>query len=213
MNTDKPKSLIYSLFSIPLMVSEEEYNLNISELEYIKNLKSIRTNDDENRRSVESEILESFELSSLKQFCLKWVNFYAHEFLSITKSTEFYLTQSWCNYLDGPGYRDKGDTHQAHMHTNSLISGVFFIQGDKTPIVFHRAESMFPLGFNQVSYDNYYDAYAVDMKVGKLFLFPSTLRHSVAENETNTKRISLAFNTFATGKFGARVDGTWLKLN
>ncbi len=207
MNTDKPKSIIYPLFAIPLMVSEEEYNLNISELEYIKNLRSTRTTDDENRRTIESEILESPELSSLKAFILKWINFYAHEFLFITKSTEFYLTQSWCNYSV------KGDTHKAHMHSNSLISGVFYIQGESTPIVFHRAESMFSLIFDQVSYDNFYDAYKVDMQIGKIFLFPSTLRHSVVENKTNTERISLAFNTFATGKFGAKVDSNWLKLN
>ena len=208
MDTNKSKSVVYSLFSIPLMICEEKYNFNESVLEYIQNLKSNYTTGNKNKRTVDSNILESFELSTLKQFCLKWINFYAHEFLSITDSTKFYITQSWCNYAD------KGDSHVAHMHSNSLISGVFYIQGENTPIVFHRKENMFPLAFNYKTYDlNNCEAYGVDMEVGKLFLFPSTLRHSVFENDTNTERISLSFNTFATGEFGMEVNSNWLKLN
>ena len=84
MDTNKSKSVVYSLFSTPLMISEEEYNLDEKELECIQNLKSNYTTGNENKRTVDSNILESFELSTLKQFCLKWINFYAHEFLSIT---------------------------------------------------------------------------------------------------------------------------------
>ena len=38
---------------------------------------------------------------------------------------------------------------------------------------------------------------------GKLFLFPSTLMHSVAKNKSDVERISLSFNTFIKGQLGS----------
>ena len=214
MDTNEPKSVIYPLFANPLMVCGDQYNTNEDELNYIKNLNNLHhphsfiTPGNENKRTIDSDILESLELSTLKQFCLKWLNFYAHEFLFITKSTEFYITQSWCNY------NATGDIHGRHMHTNSLISGVFYIQGENTPTVFYREKEMFPLKFNYEDYDlNNCEAYVMDAEVGKLFLFPSTMKHSAVENKTNTERISLAFNTWATGEFGTEVNSNWFKLS
>jgi len=56
------------------------------------------------------------------------------------------------------------------------------------------------------------EAYVMDAEVGKLFIFPSNIKHSAAENKTDTERISLAFNTWATGEFGAEKNSNWLKL-
>ena len=213
MDTDKSKSVIYPLFATPIMVCGDQYNTNVDELNYIKNLNNVHhdhsfiTPGNENRRTTNSNILESFELSTVKQFCLKWLNFYVHEFLFITKSTEFYITQSWCNY------NSTGDIHGAHTHSNSLISGVLYIQGKDTPTIFYRENEMFPLKFNYESRDmNNCEAYVMDAEVGKLFIFPSSIKHSAAENKTDTERISLAFNTWATGEFGAEKNSNWLKL-
>ena len=99
------------------------------------------------------------------------------------------------------------------MHSNSLISGVFYVQGQNTPTVFYREAEMFPLKFNYESYDlNNCEAYAMDAEVGRLFLFPSKIRHAAVENKTDTERISIAFNTYATGEFGRETNSNWLKL-
>jgi uncharacterized protein (TIGR02466 family) len=207
MDRDKPKSAIYPLFATPLMYSGEQYKINVNELEYIKSLKTRSPYNKENKRTKSSDVLESLELSTLKQFCLKWISFYAHEFLTITKSTEFYITQSWCNFAS------KGDMHKAHMHSNSLISGVFYIRGENTPLVFHREKDMFALKFNYDKWDmNNCEAYVMEMEAGKLFIFPSSIKHSVFENDTDTERISLAFNTWASGEFGIEENSNWLKL-
>ena len=52
----------------------------------------------------------------------------------------------------------------------------------------------------------------MDAEVGRLFLFPSKIRHAAVENKTDTERISIAFNTYATGEFGRETNSNWLKL-
>ena len=46
----------------------------------------------------------------------------------------------------------------------------------------------------------------------KLFLFPSSLLHSVDTNQSNIERISIAFNTFVKGDLGKAGDYTRLVL-
>ena len=204
MKNKQDKYLIFPLFSTPLVVTDEIYQFKKSELKYIKKLKT--TENTYNRVSLEDQVLKSPELRSLKKHLQKWLHIYAHEFLKIT-DVKLYFTQSWCNY------NSVGDKHHAHHHPNSLVSGVFFIQGNETPIEFTREEKLFPMSVNHKSFDIYNaQTYSINMDAGKLFLFPSSLIHSVKENISNTQRISLSFNTFAKGKFGKRPDRDYLKL-
>ena len=204
MKNKQDKYLIFPLFSTPLVVPEETYQLKKSELKCIKKLKT-RENT-YNRISFEDQILTYPELSSLKKYLKKWLDIYTHEFLRIT-DLKFYFTQSWCNY------NDRGTKHHSHHHPDSLVSGVFYIQGDKIAIKFAREKRLFPLQVNHKSFDIYNaGTYSIELDVGKLFLFPSSLIHSVQENISNTQRISLSFNTFAKGKFGKRPDRDYLKL-
>jgi|TARA_R110002020_G_scaffold219622_2_gene427517 uncharacterized protein (TIGR02466 family) len=204
MKNKQDKYLIFPLFSTPLVVTDEIYQFKKSELKYIKKLKTKANTY--NRVSLEDQVLQSPELRSLKKHLQKWLHIYAYEFLKIT-DVKFYITQSWCNYNSG------GDKHHAHHHPNSLVSGVFFIQGNETPIEFSREKKLFPMQLNHKSFDIYNaQTYSINMDAGKLFLFPSSLIHSVKENISNTQRISLSFNTFAKGEFGKQEHREYLKL-
>ena len=204
MKNKQDKYLIFPLFSTPLVVPEETYQFNKKELNYIKKLKT--TKNSYNRSSINKYLLKAPELSSIKKYLEKWLNIYAHEFLKI-KGVKFYFTQSWCNY------NDRGTKHHSHHHPDSLVSGVFYIQGDKIAIKFAREKRLFPMQVTHKSFDIYNaGTYSIELDVGKLFLFPSSLIHSVQENISNTQRISLSFNTFAKGKFGKRPDRDYLKL-
>ena len=189
---------ILPLFSMPVIISQEEYKFNKKELKFVKSL--AKKPNMLNNYSQNTEVLNSPELSQLKDYLQKWVNIYAHNFLKIKNSvTEFYITQSWCNY------NIKGEGHHFHNHPNSLISGVFYIQGEYCPIEFKRNEKIFPFDFVYDSFDLYNSAsYWVDLEVGKLFLFPSSLVHSVRENMSKKTRISLSFNTFTKGVLGEK---------
>jgi len=49
-------------------------------------------------------------------------------------------------------------------------------------------------------------------EANRLFLYPSTLQHSVTKNKSNVERISLAFNTFIKGFVGDNQQRTRLRL-
>ena len=49
-------------------------------------------------------------------------------------------------------------------------------------------------------------------KAGDLILFPSYLTHSVPKNESNEKRISLAFNYFLEGTLGDSTGQVTLRI-
>jgi len=197
---------IYPFFSSPVMIGEEIYKFSEKEINYVKNLKLL--SNDFNQSSETTFVLENPTLASLKKFILKGINYYTDEVLKIKKdTTKFYITQSWISYTN------PGQCHHLHLHPNSLLSGVFYFQGEKAPIQFHRGERLFPLTFAYEFFNLYNsDSCWVDLEIGKLFLFPSSLRHEVLINKSSIQRISLSFNTFASGEFGHTVRDSHLVI-
>jgi uncharacterized protein (TIGR02466 family) len=110
-------------------------------------------------------------------------------------------TQSWLNF------NPTNTSHERHFHTNSIVSGIVYIRtDDKTGnINFHKPLEKFNMTMNQVKKYNKYNFEHIFFTPlsCQLFLFPSYLNHSVDKNESETTRISLAFNTFYSGSFGA----------
>ena len=198
---------LYYLFAEPLFIYPQPYELKKNELNFIKALdrsslsgiNSISDND---------FVLEEKELQGLKQFCQESVEVYVYEILKVERNIKFYITQSWCNYNRTNEY------HHQHIHNNSIISGVFYIQTDGTRIQFHKGRTSFPIKMifseqNDLNSDILY----FKTEVNRLFLYPSTLEHSVPKNQSDKDRISLAFNTFIKGSVGCnqRKDGLILK--
>ena len=101
-------------------------------------------------------------------------------------------TQSWLNF------NPPGTSHHKHCHGNSIVSGVLYFK--TTPksgaLVLHKREffTIKNSTINNTTFNN--DIYRVFPKEHTLILFPSSLEHSVDNNESDETRISLAFNTF-----------------
>ena len=119
----------------------------------------------------------------------------------VKKDIEIYITQSWINF------NQKNTSHHRHKHINSIISSVIFIKGETCPITFYNSErNLFGnlLSFEDFTVPNENNTSQVyfNNKNGRLFLFPSTLMHSVARNKSDVERISLSFNTFIKGQLG-----------
>ena len=72
---------------------------------------------------------------------------------------------------------------------------------------------MFPikLNFEEYKIENS-TSYWIDMEPHKLFLFPSSLEHSVDNNDSDVTRISISFNTFVKGTFGTELGLDKLEL-
>ena len=93
------------------------------------------------------------------------------------------------------------DFNIPHNHTQSLISGVLYLQAPKDcgDIVFyHPAESLIESFFGKIaepSSEYGYLRYWYPAKVNRIYLFPSWLSHSVeTNNNKKEKRISMSFN-------------------
>jgi uncharacterized protein (TIGR02466 family) len=190
---------LFSLFPVPVFCPDEKYILNNEELDFVKK-QSTYPNIGQNCTTIDTEILNKKELLDLKIFLQKQIDNYAKTVFKIDyNKCQILITQSWINY------NKKGTSHHPHQHPNSLISGVFYIQGNESPIYFQRNEMLFqPLKLPITDYSNYITAenYSFINQKGTMYLFPSNLRHFVEENKSDEIRISLSFNTFVKGQLG-----------
>jgi uncharacterized protein (TIGR02466 family) len=152
--------------------------------------------------TVNQRILDLPELKLVKEEVDDHIETYARDVLKVDKAQQFYLTTSWALR------QNQGDFANSHSHTNSVISGVFYLnQGD---------------GFGRLVFDKPYDnvftktldpsyteftpinsgKWAVEPMANLIVLFPSILKHGVDINKSQDTRYSLAFNYFMKGQFG-----------
>jgi uncharacterized protein (TIGR02466 family) len=199
----------FPLFPIPLHISEA-HAPTPSELATLRN-QSWRPNPGGgNQTSENSHLLDLPELSALRAFLQSQIDLFAHDILAIKRTNRFYITQSWVNI------NAQGTSHHVHLHQNSLISGVYFVEGDNSPIAFMRPPSHQLFGNISLEMERTTPLNAVDCafpnQQHKAMLFPSTTMHFVPEHRAVGPRMSLAFNTFVRGTLGTIRDLTELKL-
>jgi uncharacterized protein (TIGR02466 family) len=139
----------------------------------------------------------------LKKELLFHTNLFAEKYLKV-KNIEFYFLNSWIvkHYPK--------DFAQSHFHSNSLLSGVYYLKTEKSSgdikfIKKYDEQKIFPTSitpdYNEYNYTNS-DKINFSPKEGTVFIFPSSLMHEVTKNNSNNVRYSLAFNVFCKGNFG-----------
>lgn len=203
--------MIESLFPTPVY-KNQDYTMSDKERNLIRHVCGFANlNDGANYTSIERYLFDAYdELKNFKDYCQAQLNHYAYEVLKIDKKQQFYITQSWGN-LNTPG-----TSHHPHIHLNSMISAVYFVTGDSSPILFERNLSsyLFPLcEFTTTQFNEFNsDSWKIDNTKDTLLLFPSSLKHSVPSNKTNDERISISFNSFVKGTIGESQKATELKL-
>ena len=160
-----------------------------------------------NTTSIDNNILENKEMKKLKQFIEKSLKEYFKNIYVPKNDVEPYITQSWCNYTK------ESQFHHKHSHPNSFISGVFYIQADKTKdkIYFYKE------GYQQIKipakeYNTFNsESWWFETGTNDLVIFPSNLSHMV-EKVVGKERISLSFNTFLKGYIGEDIELTGLHI-
>ena len=146
-----------------------------------------------NFRSADTHVLDMPEMQSIRSTVMDRVYQFAWKVISAHPKHAFYITQSWVNFTK------PGQSHYRHMHTNSLISGVLYVQTKREVdrIDFYRVSTAQIF----VSFDHVNNFNALSMSyipnVGDLILFPSALMHGVGPTTGTHTRISLAFNALA----------------
>tara|TARA_B100000085_G_C18352139_1_gene434778 strand:+ start:51 stop:671 length:621 start_codon:yes stop_codon:yes gene_type:complete len=113
---------------------------------------------------------------------------------------EHYITDMWSNILK------PGETHAPHTHSNNLVSGVFYLQSDtdSPAITFFDPRPQTSVLQPQVKKHVKQNStmYYYPAKTNRMILFPSWLEHYVPQNNTNSNRISIAFNVMLRGQVG-----------
>lgn len=188
-----------AIFPIPILRTNIGRELTREELDFFGETEKKLFPNVNNSTSLDKYVLNAPALQSLRAFLMEGVNQYARKIISVSDKVEFYITQSWVNYTN------TGQSHHRHMHTNSLMSGVFYISAVKEfdKLFFYReATPQINVWNNEVNWYNA-DSWFFSVGTGDLILFPSNVQHGVEETAGKHTRISLAFNTFVRGELGS----------
>jgi uncharacterized protein (TIGR02466 family) len=195
---------ITPLFAIPL------YKSTIPEIDLITKKKLMNfeyeiPEDDgapiTHQETDERFILNRPEFSKLKKNIQDKIDHFLYEILEVERSQRWEITTSWVNRAPPGGY------HAMHWHSNSLISGVVYIETNPNSgaICFHKDRSHKNIFTETIRIDfinqNNLNSETLGFKPinNDILLFPSILNHSVSPNESDQDRYSLAFNVFPRG--------------
>ncbi len=197
---------LYGLFPVPLGIFKIQRDITKEEINFL--LSQEKRSNENNTSSSNFNIIESKPLKDIKLFCQQSIIQYISTVYNPKYPIKCRFTQSWANYTE------KNQSHHYHTHQNSFISGVFYLQSDKStaPICFHVPNP----GAYEISTNEHTDfscgARWFEAEAGSLLLFPSSLPHSVQKNNSDTTRISISFNTFLAGRLGEKMALTELYI-
>jgi len=160
-----------------------------------------------NSTSVNNSLLENKTLGKLKTFISNCFNNYAENVLRVKEDVSLDITQSWVNFTK------KGEFHHRHSHSNSYLSGVFYVKADDEldKIMFFKD------GYDQIKLEpkdfniHNSESWFFNVKCNQFAVFPSSLMHMVPPTETE-ERVSISCNTFPKGMFGDTSKLTGLEL-
>jgi len=194
------------IFATPLEKVKFERDLTFEEKNFICNQHKFERNGKFTLQSKNTKLLDNVVLRDLKTFCENSLNKFFEEIYKPSTNVSLKITQSWANYSKN------GQEHFVHIHHNSIISGVFYVntnQNDK--IIFVRNTSMRHFAVETQEYNLWNsDELWFPSEEGILLLFPSSLAHKVPEVIGEKERISISFNSFFSGEIGNELNLTQL---
>ena len=185
------------IFAEPIL--ETKLDIKPEWIEFIKNIDYKRNKLNNGYVSKNYEVLEEEQLKSLKENINNVIKKYTEDYLKI--SNKFKITCSWVMK------HIKNDYAQPHLHKNSIISGIFYLQAKQGSgdLVFTRTNFLSDtFSFDRIN-DNIINTHNVMFKVydGLLLVFPSRIKHGTFKMPfDNYERICLSFNTFITNQIG-----------
>ena len=200
------KMIIQPMFPIPLGCNTIDKALNKKIRECIKNKEYnfIKNGGGGgNSGTTDFNVLDSDELSEVKQVLTDSVNEYFTNITTPGRDVKLYITNSWMNL------NENGESHHFHKHQNSIVSAVLYIdvyEGDSISFTNVRHDLfgnfIFSIGGEPSSWIA--PEWDVHPTNDTLLMFPSNLQHRVKPrpNTCRGKRISLSFNTWFKGTIG-----------
>ena len=195
MDYSKDEMRIHSLFPTP--IGETVRKVTSKEKEFFEKLQNEpRTKNQGNTFTQDNHVLDKSELYDLKIDLTDIVNNYFKTVYKPKFDAELYITISWVNYTETKQW------HHAHSHSNSIISGVYYIETDESDRIFFNSPNVDSLGLKIKSKEfNHWNSsdWWWETPKDNVLLFPSSLVHRVEPTTNKNVRVSLAFNTFIRG--------------
>ena len=192
--------VIVPIFPIPVLLNNINRNFTSEEVECAYDYERDVFLNTSNSTTNNLYVLNDPRLSNVKLFIESILRDYLIAIYNPInpEGLKLSITQSWFNYTK------KEQSHHQHHHPNSIISGCLYFNADRNvdKIMFGRA---LPNNLQiQAKEQNMYTCVEAYFPVdkGDIVLFPSTLEHSVPTTSDDKTRISLAFNSFFSGKIG-----------
>ena len=200
--------IVHSLFPEPVYISTLGRALTKTELKTINKYKKETHKNEGNITSNDNYVLENKTLKNLKEDLQKRVIDYFDKVVCTSNSIIPHITQSWINYTETNQF------HHRHFHSNSYVSGVFYIAAnkevDKIKFVKRSFKAIEP---SVIEYNIFNSAsWWFSVQTGDVVLFPSSLQHGVKNKKGPDTRISLSFNVFFKGKIGTTKQLTYMTL-
>jgi len=201
---------VVNIFPTPVYVTNMETELTPSEMEEINDLSEKEKEREKKsfekmelvKRTKDDTYIFDTKLDGIKKFCEEHIDTYINEIISPKNSElDFYITQSWLNVLS------PGGIHPIHYHSNSIISGVFYVSTVKgDAIQFYDINTAVKDRTKiEPGKTNLWNACQQNLGIENnvLLLFPSWIGHGVNQNISKiTDRISISFNVFVKGTIG-----------
>ena len=201
--------IIRSLFPEPVYFSKLERALTKKELKIIDEHQKKTYPKVGNTTSNDNYVLENTTLKNLKKDLHTKVMDYFDKIVCTDNSITPYITQSWINYTRPNQY------HKEHSHSNSYISGIFYIDAQKEvdSITFCKPDADKTIKPHVTRYNPFNSTTCLfPVETGNIFLFRSSLTHRVDKKKGTNTRISLSFNTFIKGPLGNEKELTQLVI-
>lgn len=187
-----------NLFAVPLYVSSLERQFSEAELKFFERQLRDCHPAVANFSTNNKQLLDDPAMAGIRGIVQKNLDKYLEVVFNTSNDVRLLITQSWL------ALTRKGQVHHEHTHPNSVASGVLYINlAENDGINFYRNRDNQWYELERVA-DNYYNAskYFIRTRVGDIVIFPSNVRHGVPEVTAEVDRISLAFNSFFSGKLG-----------
>lgn len=189
---------ILNLFPVPIALFNIDH-ISKTELDFLHGLETRKNVG--NKTSLDTYLFKHKELTRIYNFCLNSLQEYLKNIYNPSNpKLKLKITQSWANFTSS------GQFHHSHTHTNSVVSGVLYVQTNPNidRIIFSRNQfgSVFSIDTNEYNIYNS-EQWGLPVSPKQLILFPSILYHQVDTRPENDEvRISLSFNSYLSGRIG-----------
>ena len=192
---------IIELFPVPIYKNSIDIDEDIRKIIINQDYERV-----DNGCFTDTNLLDNPKLLSLKKKISEEISYYLYDYLKVVKDVDFYITTSWAvkHY--------KNDSAQQHHHSNSIFSGVLYINVDEISGIIKflresRTYNLWPISISPDTQDGETNRvtcveYGIRPKNNDILIFPSHLSHEVSPNISNIERCVVAFNIFLKGVFG-----------